>query len=65
MQKEFLISFGSLKLCLGMILFFSLFLTCIAWVGYAQTGFHVLMMVGTVSLLLNFLWLVGIIAIFK
>lgn len=48
-----------------MVLFFSLFLTAIAFTGYAETQFNLLLWVGTIALMLNFLWLMGIIAIFK
>mmetsp|Transcript_2306 Transcript_2306/g.2252 ORF Transcript_2306/g.2252 Transcript_2306/m.2252 type:complete len:81 (-) Transcript_2306:84-326(-) len=39
MQKNFMMQFGSLKILLAMVLFFSLFLHVISMVGYSQTHF--------------------------
>ncbi|CDW85215.1 UNKNOWN [Stylonychia lemnae] len=46
-QKEFLTQFGSLKLILGIILFFSLFLTVFGFVAYEQTRFSIFSWIAT------------------
>lgn len=54
-----------LKLLLGAILFLTLFLTVISWVAFGETRFPIFTYVGSVSLFLNLLWLIAIVAIFK
>jgi len=57
--------FGTLKLILGAVLFFSLFLTVFSFVAYGQTKFDLFSWMGSLCLLLNLIWMLGIMAIFK
>ena len=54
-----------LKLLLGATLFLTLFLTVIGWVGFGETKFSIFTYVGSISLVMNLLWLLAIIAIFR
>lgn len=64
-QKEFLSRFGFLKLCLGATLFLSLFLLVISFLAYSELHFKLFLATGLFAMFLSFVWLLGIIAIFR
>ena len=64
-QRKFLESFGSLKLILGVLLFFSLCLTILGWVAFGETHFSIFLWVSLFSMFLNMIYFLGIISIFK
>ena len=63
-QKQFIQNLGPLKLILGVILFFSICLTVISFVGYGEISFDILLWMGIMTSLFLVLWFIGIFAIF-
>ena len=62
---EFRKQFGYLKLCLGTVLFFSMFLAAFGFVSYYHTGFWIFNQLGIVSIFVNIVWVFGIVAIIR
>lgn len=62
---EFRKQFGYLKLYLGTVLFFSMFLAAFGFVSYYHTGYWIFNQLGIVSIFVNIVWVFGIVAIIR